>query len=243
MLSGDLKSTLDKILTALSRELGPNLYSCCLYGSAVRGNFIEGVSDLNLLVVLNTSDSEAHEAIGRVLIDYPKVDPFILARTGFERSVTAFAAKFASIKRTYRVLHGVDPLVGLLIDPALERFLCEQAMRNLRLRLVYSYVTRHRHKSYVKFLSRTVTPLFLRLSEIVRLHDDTVAPADFVDRIPLLEKAFGIDGAILQDLLTLKKDDHLIEKDAEKWHVQVFPLVDSVLRWVELNWELVVKPH
>jgi len=236
VLSGDLQSSLNEVLGALTEELGSNLYSCCLYGSAVRGNLVDGISDLNLLIVLKVSDPAAHDAIGRVLKKHPRVDPFILALVGFERSVKAFASKFASIKRNYQVLAGADPLAEIIIDPDLERFLCEQALRNLRLRLVFSYSTRDRHKSYIVFLSRTVTPLFLRLSEILRLHDGSITPSDFAQRIPILARTFQIEGSVLQDLLVLKKQKDLSEDKASEWHARVFPIVDSAVQWIERNW-------
>src|ERR1022692_4512097 len=54
-VSTNLQATLDQAVNALRTELGKNLYSCCVYGSAVRGNSIEGVSDINLLIILNQS--------------------------------------------------------------------------------------------------------------------------------------------------------------------------------------------
>src|ERR1700740_117220 len=105
-----LPSTLTQTVSALQEALGNNLYSCCLYGSAVRGNAIEGVSDINVLIVLNKSDASAHAAITRALAGRPAIGPFILGREGFNRSARAFATKFASIKRNYHVLSGADPL-------------------------------------------------------------------------------------------------------------------------------------
>src|ERR1700741_4776100 len=103
-----LPSTLTQTVSALKEALGNNLYSCCLYGSAVRGDAIEGVSDINLLIVLENSTAEAHLAISRVIGGNPNIDPFVLGRRGFERSVRAFAPKFLSIQRNYRVLCGAD---------------------------------------------------------------------------------------------------------------------------------------
>src|SRR6266850_1518933 len=164
------QALVDKAVQALGKELGANLYSCCLYGSAVRGNFIEGVSDINLLIVLNESNPAAHEAVARAIGNAKRIDPFILGRPGFVRSARSFAAKFASIKRNYRVVHGADPLADLTIYPALGRFLCEQALRNLRLRMVFAFVTRSRHSTaYLTFLCRSVTPLFIQFSEVLRL--------------------------------------------------------------------------
>ena len=51
----------------------------------------------------------------------------VLAVKEIGRSFRAFAIKFLSIRRDYRVLHGADPLQDLTIDPEHERFLCEKA--------------------------------------------------------------------------------------------------------------------
>ena len=227
---------MDQAVSALRAELGDNLYSCCVYGSAVRGNAIEGVSDINLLIIINESSSAAHEAVARAIGGQPLVDPFVLARRGFERSVRAFATKFASIKRNYRVLHGADPLAEMQVDPALEKFLCEQAIRNLRLRLVYSFVTRQQHKNYDKFVVRNISGIFVQLSEALRLSGVAI-PAVFEARVPVLEKEFKIDGQVLRDLLVLKKNpQRFSEADNVHWHQRIFPVMDAVLGWIETNW-------
>jgi hypothetical protein len=231
-----LQEALDAAVGALRTELGEALYSCCVYGSAVRGNVIEGVSDINLLIVVNESTSAAHEAIARAIGGQPLIDPFVLGRRGLERSFRAFAPKFASIQRNYRVLHGADPLADLQIDTALERFLCEQAIRNLRLRLVYAFVTRQRNKAYDRFVVGNVTAMFVHFSEVLRLNGTTI-PADFEARIPVLEKEFKVDGQTLRDLLALKrKPQRFSEAEAAEWHQKLFPLVDAVLVWIETHW-------
>jgi hypothetical protein len=240
MIAGRLSSQVDDAVAALRADLGENLYSCCLYGSAVRGNIVEGVSDINLLIVLNTSDSAAHDCIASAIRSNPRIDPFVLGRNGFERSVRAFAAKFASIKRNYRVVHGADPLALIEIDPSLERFLCEQAIRNLRLRMVYAYVMRSRRKNYEQFLTRSVTPLFLRLSEVVRLSGGQV-PSDFTQRVGMFEKEFGIDGSVLHDLLALKqKPRGLNDTEILSWHGRLIPVLNAAIGWIEGNWQ---APH
>lgn len=232
----EIQTVLDRTVAALKGALGDNLCSCCLYGSAVRGNVIAGVSDINLLIVLRQSSAGAHQAIAQVLADQPKIDPFILARRGFERSVRAFATKFQSIRRNYLLLHGEDLLLNVRIDPQLERFLCEQAMRNLRLRLVYAFVTRAQNKGYDRFLVRNVTSLFVQCSEALRLNGLTV-PKDYPDRIALMEKEFAADGAMLRDLLALKaKPRRLSDDEAVAWHHRIFPFVDKVLVWLESRW-------
>lgn len=235
-MSPECESLTTNVVAALRDKLGTNLYSCCLYGSAVRGNWIEGVSDLNLLIVLNESTPAAHERIAEVLRNHPKVDPFILGRPGFERSLRAFSAKFSIIRQQFKVVHGADPFADFAVDPALERFLAEQAMRNLRLRLVHAFVTRTQQKPYGRFLAAHITALFVQLSQAIRLNGGAV-PKDFEGRIPIFEAQFKIDGEALRDLLVLKRKPHVLdETETAAWHGRVFPLVDTVVRWIELNW-------
>lgn len=221
---------------ALRERLGENLYSCCLYGSAVRGNFIEGQSDINLLIVLVVSNPLAHEEVAKAIGSETVIDPFIIGHTALARSARAFASKFVSIKRNYRVIYGADPLVDLRIDPAQERFLCEQALRNLQLRLTYAFVTRERKHSYQRFLIRSVTPLFVQFSEVLRLGGIAI-PNDFDSRIPIFEKHFEIDGNPLRELLRVKTDpDKQSKRSDQYWHELIFPIVDSVVSWVDSHW-------
>ncbi len=231
------EATLAQAVGVLRTELGENLFSCCVYGSAVRGNAIEGVSDINLLIILNQSNSAAHQAVARAIGSLPQIDPFVLVKRGFERSVRAFAPKFASIKRNYRVLHGADPLASMDVDDGLEKFLSEQAIRNLRLRLVYSFITRGQHKAYDRFVVRHITPVFLQCSEVLRLSGMSI-PTAFEARIPVLEKEFKIDGQILRDLLTLRKNPvRFSDEEAVTWHERLFPVIDAVLVWIESHWQ------
>ena len=224
---------LARVTRTLTEHLGNNLYSCCVYGSTVRGNAVPGVSNVNLLIILNQSHPAAHEAIARALEGLAQVVPFVLGREGLERSARAFAPKFASIKRNYRVLCGADPLSNLPADRDQEWFLCEQALRNLRLRMAYAFITRHRGDGYEHFIQRSVTPIFVQVSEALRV-SGTSLPKDFEQRINLMETEFKIDGQVLRDLLAFKaKPQKISPREAIAWHGRLFPVIDTVVRWIE----------
>lgn len=225
-----------KTVTALQDRLKENLYSCCLYGSWVRGNAVAGRSDINLLIVLDASTPEAHAALSQLFAGQPRIDPFILGRSGFERSVRAFASKFGSIRRNYRVLHGADVLAQMKVDSIVERFLCEQSLRNLRLRMVQAFVMRSRTRPYERYLARCVTPLFVGASDALRLSGISLPP-DFAARIPLMAAEFKIDAQVLADLVKFKSvQGKLRDDEASSWHQRLFPVVDAVVRWIEGKW-------
>ncbi len=236
-LPPDVQTTLDQAAESLKSRLGENLYSCILYGSAVRGDFVPVASDVNLLIVLKNSTPEAHASIAEAFRGRLRLDPFVIGKDGMERSFEAFALKFLSIRRDYRVLHGVDPLKEFKVDEEVERFLCEQALRNVRLRLVRGFVVfGEDRKRYAQFLIQWIPSLFIDLSAAVRLAGKEI-PKDFPDRISMIELEFDADAAILRDLLRFKEEPHpLSSEEVMDLHSRVFYLLSQAIKWMESQW-------
>ncbi|MDH5327322.1 MAG: nucleotidyltransferase domain-containing protein [Gammaproteobacteria bacterium] len=233
----DYKQALDRLADKLPRLLGGNLYSCIVYGSAVRGNVVRGHSDINFLIILNESTPEAHSAIADCLDGKVKVDLFIIGRRGMERSFQAFAIKFRSIARNYRLLYGTDPFQELSISDERLRFICEQSLRNLRLRCVHNYIfLRHKPQQYAYYLRKTYAAVFIDISEVLRLEKVEFA-TDFSQRIAIIEKHFAVDASILQRLLELKSNGERLSKDQiPAIHGNLFNLLHHVITWVEAQW-------
>lgn len=231
------RKTLDNIVEQLPQLLGDNLYSCIVYGSAVRGNVVAGYSDINLLIILNQSTPQAHAAIADCINGDVKVDLFIIGRRGMERSFQTFAIKFRSIKRNYKLLCGVDPLQELTVSDERLRFICEQALRNLRLRCVHNFIfLRDQPKRYTHFLFKNYAAVFTDISEVLRL-EQVEFPKDFADRIPHIESFFDVNAAILTRLLELKaKPEALSKKDIMPVHSSLFQLLNTIVIWVEEKW-------
>jgi predicted nucleotidyltransferase len=236
-LPPETRDALDRAAGALKKALGENLHSLVLYGSAVRGNLVPKVSDLNLLILLEESTPEAHAAIAEAIRGPVRIEPFILGRALLARSLQAFAVKFLSIRRNYRVLHGADPFVNLAIDEALARFLCEQQLRNVRLRCVRAFVVLgHDRPRYSAFLSRMASAIFTSLAEGLR-RTGLEIPRAFEERIPLFEKSFGADASVLRTLIELKASARTLAADETKQvHARLFKLLDAALRWMEAQW-------
>ena len=229
--------TLDETVAALQSALGDNLYSLVLYGSAARGDFVEGVSDLNLLVVLNTSAPPAHEALAAALRDKPNVEPFAIGRPGLLRTARAFPAKFAAIRRTGRTIHGPDPLADVPHFPDLERFAAEQALRNVRLRLVYNFIKRGGDpKMYTRFVLDFVPALYSACNGALELEGHEI-PSGRADQAGLYARVFGVDTRVLVDLAGLKRAPHPVEAaQVSSIHERLFALVMSALDWAEKRW-------
>jgi hypothetical protein len=236
-LPAETQGALDRVVAALTKTLGANLHSLVLYGSAVRGNLVPKVSDLNLLILLEEATPEAHAAVAEAIRSPIRIEPFILGHALLARSLQAFAVKFLNIQRNYRVLHGADPFTALSVDESLARFLCEQAARNLRLRSVRAYVVfGHDRPRYSKFLAKLTSAVFTDLSEGLRRVGIEI-PIGYEERIPVFEKAFAADASVLGDLLQLKASGGTLTFEQVRLvHDRLFRLLDSAVRWMEGQW-------
>jgi predicted nucleotidyltransferase len=248
-LPSKVRASLNEAVEELLTRLGDNLYSCVLYGSAVRGDFVPVVSDVNLLIVLNKSNATAHAAIRNAVQGRLRIDPMVIGRPGMDRSFEAFALKFLSISQDHEVLHGIDPFEDFSVDPELDRFLCEQALRNVQLRLVRGYIVFGRDRlRYTDFLLHWIPTIFIDLSEVLRL-TGTDVPHDFRDRIELLGQGFNIDTSVLTDLIDLKENPprpsfdwrliwgrRLSASEISRFHERVNILLTDAIQWMETRW-------
>lgn len=237
MLPADYQKALDNFSRKLPNVLADNLYSCVLYGSAVRGDIVAGVSDINILIVLNISTPQAHKAIADCLDSKIKIDLFIIGRAGMQRSFHAFPLKFRSINRNYQLLHGADVMREFDVSDGHMKYVCEQALRNLRLRCVHAYLEHGKNsKRYLAYLLKIYTPLFTSISEILRFDKQDV-PKSYSERIPLIESNFSLDTGILNKLLRYKHDSKAFYAESiDDIHTRLFGLLNGIIQWLEARW-------
>lgn len=232
-LPGKVRDTLNEVVTRLRLKLGENLYACILYGSAVRGSFDARTSDVNVLIILNQSTPSAHREIAKILKTKIRIEPFVISRIGMERSFEAFAIKFCSIQRHYLVMFGEDPLRDLVIDEQILNFLTEQALRNLRLRMVRAYIHHGSDpRRYLDYIIRIVPQVFTDLSTALRVRGYPV-DGGLAERVPLLTQHLGDAASVLNDLLVLKgKRLNLTDRELFKLHEKLFTLLDRTITWL-----------
>jgi len=240
-LPPSLEASLDGLTAQLIKSLGNNLYSCILYGSAIRGDFAARSSDINLLIILNESTTDAHEIIAEALAVHSnvRVDPLVLGRAGIKRNFEMAGAKFVSISRDFRILHGSDPFRGLQVDTNILKFLTEQSLRSLRMRAVRAYVLYSKERTqYVRFVNRMRTSIFSALSDIIRLTDSASdLPHDFSDRPKVIGEFLGTDASVLEDFLQVGGREKLSPQEIRSLHLGLYNLLSHAIFWMESHWQ------
>ncbi|MBX3235048.1 MAG: hypothetical protein KF814_02755 [Nitrospiraceae bacterium] len=115
----DTQSLLTRYVKETSALLGTALEGIVLYGSAVRGEFLPGRSNLNLLLCLASSDREILKRYANAQRRWSReqiVVPLMVTADEIQTSSTLFPLEYLEIQEQHRVLSGRDPFIGLHID-------------------------------------------------------------------------------------------------------------------------------
>ena len=108
----------DAFLTEVDTALGSS-YSAVLYGSAARGDFVPGRSDINLMLVLEQVTPPVLRSLGRAFAGWRKAmrePPLLLSRSEWNRATDAFPIEITDMRLSYQVLRGADPVQGVEVD-------------------------------------------------------------------------------------------------------------------------------
>lgn len=140
------RKQLDEALDTLGRQLGELAglnASAVLYGSVVRGDWIPGRSDVNLLVLIDDVSPAALRRLKPAVTEWHGkgfVPPLIMGRQEWRESADVFPIEIADMQVTHRVLCGADPVAGMAVAPSDLREAVERELRGKLVRLRQAYV-------------------------------------------------------------------------------------------------------
>jgi predicted nucleotidyltransferase len=128
----------------LAAVYGDALVSVVLYGSAARGEYRPGASDLNLLVLLRDTSPAAlrrGSGLARSWEEAKNPPPLVMGADEFRAGADVFPMELADIRDAHVLLRGADPFDGVEIRPADLRAQLERELKGAALRLRTRYLT------------------------------------------------------------------------------------------------------
>lgn len=196
-----VRTRLDQLASELRDQLGDNLISLVVFGSAARGGWKAGHSDVDLVLVLRQSSPDVLLSISNTLTvarTSLRFEAIILTADEIPRAADVFPLFYDDIRGCHVLLAGSDVFADLEIADHHRRLRVEQELREMQIRLRRAVV------------------------------DSMGAPHPLAGAIE--RKLKQVRGP-LHALLTLRKtpaeDDHLstlLAKAEEIWKVDVVPL-------------------
>lgn len=133
----EMSRAAEKYASDLAVAVGDRLRSVVLHGSVARGEAVPGVSDVNLLVLVDRVDAGLLRDLAphaRRWLKAERALPLVLTWDEWAASADVFAIETADMLDARMVLHGADPLDGVIVE---DRHLRLQAERELRGKLIH----------------------------------------------------------------------------------------------------------
>ena len=230
------KDILNDFTKNLENIFQNNLVSVILYGSAVSGEFLEDYSNLNLLIVLKTTDPDilrlATGLIGK--LKFKRINPLFLTEEYIKSSSDVFPIEFLDIKEHHSVLMGKDVVGDIQIDIRNLRFQCEQELKQKLLYLQQQYLRINRDKLAIKnLLFRSFTSILHIMRSALRLRGKT-PPVSKIDILREMAIEFQVRIDVLKRILVAKEHPmELTNKEAEGLFINFLKELETLVRIID----------
>ncbi|MGH7598308.1 MAG: hypothetical protein ACREOI_18285 [bacterium] len=212
--------------TAFGRELE----AIILYGSAARGEYMPGRSDLNFLVMLTVPGlAKLREGVEITEKWRPAgiAVPLALTRDYIQASLDSFPIEFLDMKLHHRVVFGHDALADLEISPQNLRLQLERELKGKLLHLRQGLLgTGNDREALHELLLRTV-PTFAALFEALLFLKGEAIPSARQEIFQKVAGLAGLDGGFVERLF------HLQAKDSRLYREELWKIMEDYIAQIE----------
>ena len=157
------------------------LVAVFLYGSAARGDFIPGRSDLNLLIVLQSLGLDDLGATAKLFHRWkmPRITPLLLTASEVRSASRVFPLELSDIKEFGRLLYGPNLLAAIPVEPDHVRAQCRRELHGRLIRLRQEYLELgDRRNALAGILAGALTSLLPVFRALLRLSGSPVPTTD-----------------------------------------------------------------
>jgi hypothetical protein len=191
-----VKRVVDPFLAQADAALGDG-FSAVLYGSAARGDWVEGRSNVNLLLILDDVAPARLRALSPAFGGWRKAaqePPLLLSRAEWQAATDVFPIEITDMRTAYQVLRGPDPLQGLVVRPADLRRALEREFRGKLVRLRQGYATLADDPEQLGALLTASLPTMLVLYRGLLALVGRPAPREPLELVVAAAQVIGVDG-------------------------------------------------
>jgi hypothetical protein len=210
-LDGIQNKTVKKALKELGEKLlsdfSDNIESITVTGSALTGDYVEGKSDINTVLVFKEHSLNLLDGIGnmgRLLVKNRFHMPLIMTPDYISRSCDVFGVEYLDFQLNHNTIFGAEPFNSLLIEKQDVRLQCEREFKANMIRLRQGYVASQIGSAkLVEILAGCGGALMPYLRAMLWLNDFQRDPL-ISTTISQAASQFGFDGNMLEKIVSWK---------------------------------------
>ncbi len=206
-----LDSTGEQAVAGVSEQLqsllGARLVCVAVYGSGAGADYVPGVSDINVVAVLDELTYEDLRAVRPLVAAWRKrqlATPLLLDRRFLQTAADVFPMELYDIQAQHRVVYGDNVFAALPVNDRNLRYQCEHEARGklLRLRELYLESGGDRRQLQALMLDSLKTFLII-MRNLNRLHGANPG-ASYEEVLRTFARHFGCALPLMTRLLQLK---------------------------------------
>jgi len=190
------KAAVTEFTVKLKEVFASDLFAIVLYGSAAAGSYSDGVSDINVLVILQKSSAAQLSLLGKTaktLLRKYRISPFIMTREEFTTATDVFPLEYCDILEANEVIYGIKEIIKITVSKENLRLQLEEKLRgavgDIRGMLIHSGGNEKPLEKFILAWSSFGGVLFRGL---LRLMGKSVTGLDTEATIALVEKEYGV---------------------------------------------------
>ncbi|MEO8326374.1 MAG: hypothetical protein ABI618_11020 [Nitrospirota bacterium] len=207
-LPEDLREILEQYLTQLQKDWGADLEGLLLYGSAARGDFIAGRSNINFLVLVRGLSVSGLQRAGQLHRQWGKhhiVAPLVMTQEDLSRSRYLFPLEYFQMQEHHVRLVGKDPFGAGQIDGTQLGWQCEQELLANVFRVRQRFVEGEgRAEAIQALLILSITAVLPCVRGILRVLGHPSKGKD-VQILECLPPALQFEPTVLLEMLQMKR--------------------------------------
>jgi len=209
----------EKVAAQIADDLGENLRSMVLFGTAIRGGYAPAHQEVNIMVMVEDASTQAIGPIEKSLAAWVKkgnAAPLIFERGEWEGSTDVFPIEIEDMREAHKLVAGTDPFEGTVTNRNDLRRELERELRGKLLQLRAQYAAfAPNGGALTRLLTDSASTFFVLMRALVRLEGETpeAKPARLVEQAASIANldvgAFGwvVDKITGEKVKALRSDD------------------------------------
>ena len=207
-LPEEVQDLLTRYEAQINEDWSTDLSSLLLFGSAARGDFITGRSNLNMLVLVRCLSVDLLQRAGQLHQKWGKhkiVAPLLMTEDDLGRSRRLFPLEFLQMTQHHVVLAGHDPFVEFHIDRDQLAWQCEQELMSNLLRLRQRFIEgAGRIEAIQALLILSITAVLPCIRGLLHLMEQPSKGKD-IEILEVLPAIFQFDPTTFLEILHIKR--------------------------------------
>jgi len=229
-LRAEIRGPVRTFANKLLQDLGENLESLAVVGSALTEDFSPKRSDINTVLLVGTRSSRLLRTLARYGKSMGKQRlraPLLMTSQYIRQSLDVFGIEFLDFQLNHAMVYGQDPFDGLTFRKQDVRLQCERELKGALIQLRQGYIQSLGTAKAVGELLTACTGQLLVLLRAMLWLVDAQRPRLARPTIDAAAEKFEFDSGSLVSLATLKQQGTLPQAG------QIEPMFESIYQTID----------